>query len=116
MALVCNRDDGTISVLSIAGKEVKVTDTVSIGAGADQLSAVAITPDGKRALAVKSAANKVALLSIDGDKVTYNKGDLPAGTFPYNIVVTPDGKLALTADNGAGGSSDGSVGMVSVID
>jgi len=44
LALVCNRDDGTISVLSIAGKEVKVTDTVSVGAGADQVSAVAITP------------------------------------------------------------------------
>ena len=36
LALVCNRDDGTISVLSIDGKEVKVTDTVTIGAGTDQ--------------------------------------------------------------------------------
>ncbi len=62
LALVTNRDDGTISVLSIAGKEVKVTDTVSVGAAADQVSAVAITPDGKRALAAKPAANKIASL------------------------------------------------------
>ena len=93
-----------------------VVGTVPVGAAADQVSAVAITPDGKRALAVKSAANKVALLTIDGDKVTYDKRDLPAGIFPYNIVVTPDGKLALTADNGAGGGSDGNVDTVSVID
>src|SRR5260370_3479160 len=44
-ALGTNRDDGTISALSIAGKEVNVTDTVSVGAGADNSSAPAITPD-----------------------------------------------------------------------
>src|SRR5260370_27288710 len=44
-ALVTNRDDGTISALSIAGKEVKVIDTVSVGAPADNSSAPAITPD-----------------------------------------------------------------------
>jgi DNA-binding beta-propeller fold protein YncE len=116
LALVANRSDGTISVLSIRGKEVLVLDTVTVGAGTDQVSAIAITPDGKQALAVKSAANKVALLSIDGQKVTYGKRDLPAGIFPYNIAVTPDGKLALTADTGNGGSSDGNVDTVSVID
>jgi len=116
LALVANRADGTISVLSIRGKDVLVADTVTVGTGADMVSAVAITPDGKRALAVKAAANKVALLSINGGKVTYDKRDLPAGIFPYNIAVTPDGKLALTADNGSGGSSDGSVDTVSVID
>jgi len=117
LALVANRADGTISVLSIKGKDVLVTDTVTVGAvPADQVSTVAITPDGKHALAVKSNANKVALLSIDGQKVTYDKRDLPAGIFPYNVAVSPDGKLALTADTGNGGSSDGNVDTVSVID
>src|SRR5207248_3234687 len=116
LALVANRADGMISVLAIKGKDVLVIDTVTVGAGADQVSAVAITPDGKRALATKANANKVALLNIDGQKVTYDKRDLPAGIFPYNIAVTPDGKLALTADTGNGGSSDGNVDTVSVID
>jgi DNA-binding beta-propeller fold protein YncE len=116
LALVANRADGTISVLSIRGKDVLVLDTVTVGAPADQVSAVAITPDGKHALATKAAANKVALLSIDGQKVTYDKRDLPAGIFPYNIAVTPDGKMALTADTGNGGSSDGNADTVSVID
>jgi DNA-binding beta-propeller fold protein YncE len=116
LALVANRADGTVSVLSIRGKDILVVDTVTVGTGADQVSAVAITPDGKRALAVKAAANKVALLSINDGKVTSDKRDLPAGIFPYNIAVTPDGKLALTADTGNGGSSDGNVDTVSVID
>ena len=116
LALVANRGDGTISVLSIKGKDVLVVGTVPIGLPADQVSAVAITPDGTRALATKPAANKVALLSIDGDKVTYDKRDLPTGIFPYNVAVAPDGKLALTADNGGGGGSDGNVDTVGVID
>jgi DNA-binding beta-propeller fold protein YncE len=116
LALVANRADGTISVLSIRGKDVLVVDTVTVGTGTDQVSAVAITPDGKRALAVKAAANKIALLSINGQKVTYDKRDLPGGIFPYNVAVTPDGKLALTADTGNGGSSDGNADTVSVID
>ena len=116
LALVANRADGTISVLSIRGNDILVVDTVAVGAGTDSVSAVAITPDSKRALAVKAAANKVALMSIDGQKVSYDKRDLPVGIFPYNIAVTPDGKLALTADNGNGGSSDGNADTVSVID
>src|SRR5439155_24186383 len=101
---------------SIQGKDVKVTDTVSVGAAGDQVSAVAITPDGKRALAAKSAANKIALLTIDGGKVSYDKRDLPTGIFPYNVVISPNGKLALTADNGNNGASDGNIDAVSVID
>jgi DNA-binding beta-propeller fold protein YncE len=116
LALVANRADGTISVLSIRGKDVLVLDTVTVGAASDQVSAVAITPDGKHALAAKAAANKIALLSIDGQKVTYDKRDLPTGIFPYNVAVTPDGKLALTVDNGNAGGSDGNAKTVSVID
>jgi len=56
------------------------------------------------------------VLDIAGEKVTYNKVDLPTGQWPYNVVVTPNGKLALTSDNGASGSSDGSVDTTSVID
>jgi DNA-binding beta-propeller fold protein YncE len=116
-ALVANRGDGTISILSIDGKDVKVTDTVTVGAATDQLSAVAIAPDGKRALAVKSAANKIAVLAIDNGKVSYNKdADLPANNYPYNVAITPNGQLALVANTGNNGSSDGNVDTISVVD
>jgi DNA-binding beta-propeller fold protein YncE len=117
MALVTNRGDGTISVLSIDGKDVKIADTVTIGAAADVVSAVAIAPDGKSALAVKSGSNKVAVLTIDNGKVSYNKdGDLPANNYPYNVTFTPNGQIALVANTGGGGSSDGNADTVSVID
>jgi DNA-binding beta-propeller fold protein YncE len=114
MALVCNRADGTISVLQIAGTQVTVTDTIAMGSPGT--STVEFTPDGKHALAVKSPDNHVALLDVNGDKVTYNKLDLPTYLFPYNVVVTPDSKLAITADNGFGGTADGNLDAVSVVD
>jgi DNA-binding beta-propeller fold protein YncE len=113
MALVANRGDNSISVLSINGTDVKVTDTVAMP---DSVAHVVFTPDGKRALAVRFPANKVSVLDIAGDKVTYNKVDLPTGQWPYNVAVTPNGKIALTSDNGAAGASDGSVDTSSIID
>ena len=80
------------------------------------MAAVAITPDGKRAFAVKFPGHKVAMLEIDGEKVKYGKYDMPVGLWPYNIDITPNGKLAITADNGNSGSSDGHIDTVSVID
>jgi len=113
MALVCNRADGTISVLKIDGTHVTQIGTVAISPG---VAHVVFTPDGKRALAIKSPDNRLAVLEVDGDKVTYNKLDLPTYAFPYNVVVSPDSKLAITADNGNGGSSDGNMDAISVVD
>ena len=113
MALVANRGDNSISVLSINGTDVKITDTIAFP---DSVAHVVFTPDGKRALAVRFPAHKISVLDIAGDKVTYNKVDIATGLWPYNVVVTPDSKLALTSDNGGSGSSDGSVDTTSVID
>jgi len=113
IALVANRLGKSIAVLSIKGTEVKLIDTVDMG---DIVSHVTFTPDGKRALATKFNAHKVSLLKIEGDKVVYTKLDLPTGQWPYNVAVAPSGKIALTADNGGAGSSDGSVDTVSVVD
>jgi DNA-binding beta-propeller fold protein YncE len=113
MALVCNRADGTVSIVRISGTSVTPTGTVQVGPG---VAHVAFTPDGKRALALKSPDNKVALLDVEGETVTYNKVDIPTYPFPYNVVVTPDAKLAITADNGNAGSSDGNLDAATVID
>ena len=113
LALVANRADKSISVLSLNGNDVKLVDTVAMG---DEVASVAFTPDGRRALAAKFPGHKIAFLEVNGEKVSYNKQDVPAGLWPYNVDVTPDGKLALTADNGNSGAADGHVDTVSVID
>ena len=113
LALIANRADNSVSVLKIAGTSVKLIDTVAMG---EQVAHVAIAPDGKRALAAKFPGHKIALLEINGDKVTYDKQDLPVGLWPYNVDIAPDGRIALTADNGLAGAADGNVDTVSVID
>ena len=113
LALIANRASNSISVVSIDGKEVAHVGEVDMGG---QVAAVAIAPDGKRALAAKFPEHKVALLAIDGQTVTYDGQDIPVGLWPYNVAITPDGTLALTADNGNAGSSDGHIDTVSVID
>src|SRR5262249_19221411 len=79
LALVTNRADNSITVLTISGKDVKVTDTIPMG---DSVAHVAISADGTKALAIKPVANKVAFLKIDGQKVIYEKYDMPTGVFP----------------------------------
>jgi DNA-binding beta-propeller fold protein YncE len=113
LALVANRADNSISVLSISGKDVKLIDTVPMG---EQVAHVVFTPDGKRALVAKFPGHKIAVLNVDGQKVTDTKYNMAVGLWPYNVDVVPDGSIALTADNGFGGGSDGNVDTVSVID
>jgi len=113
MALVANRGDASITVLSINGTDVKVTDTIAMG---DSVAHVTFAPDGKHAYAVKFTTHKLSVLDIANGKVTYNKMDIAAGLWPYNVAVTPNGQLALTAGNGNSGASDGSVDTVSVFD
>ncbi len=120
LALVANRADNTVSVLTISGKTVTVVDTVALapaGAPSQQVSAVAITPDGKHALVVKALANSVAVLDIEGTKVTYKGYDMNTGVFPYNVQITPDGRLGVVNNTGnSGGVADGQVDTVAVID
>lgn len=113
LALVANRADNSISVLRITGKQVTLIDTVPMG---ESVAHVRFTPDGKRALVAKFPGHKIAFLDVQGEKVSYAKLDVPVGLWPYNVDVTPDGKLALTADNGNAGAADGSTDTVSVID
>lgn len=113
LALIANRAEGSVGVLSIKGQEVKLVDTIALR---DPVSAVAFAPDGKHALASKNTANRISLLDIDGDKVTYGKTDLSVGVFPYNVQITADGRYGLVVNQGNNGAQDGGAGSISVID
>jgi DNA-binding beta-propeller fold protein YncE len=128
LALVANRAEDSVTVLAIDGKNVKPVGTVSVATQPTPAVAapppalpvaVAITPDGKRALVVKSGANRVGLLDIDGQKVGYaqvdgKNYDMATGLNPLNVQITPDGKLAIV--NNIGGGQDGQVDTVGIID
>lgn len=99
LALVANRVGKSISVLSIQGGMVKVVGEVPVE---QDVAAVVITPDGKRAFVCMPLMNKVGVLSIDGTNITYDKAlDIPVAFNPFNIDVTPDGRHVVVSNTGA---------------
>ena len=106
LALVANRADGTVSVLSIRGKEISAVQTVTVCLPAESSSDVAISPDGKLALVSAQKGGFLAVLKIDGDHVTATGQKLSTYGQPYRVVITPDGELALTAGQGFGNGLD----------
>ena len=100
LALTANRAGKSVSVLSIQNGAVKSLGDVPLE---QEAAAVVITPDGKRAFVCLNLVNKIAVLTIDGDKVTYDKAmDIPAAINPYNIDITADGKYVVASNTGAG--------------
>ena len=99
LALIANRDGKSVSVVSIQGSTVKAVGEVPLE---QQAAAVVIAPDGKRAFVCLNLANKVGVLTIDGQNVTYDKSlDISSAFNPYNIDITPDGKYVIASNTGA---------------
>ena len=112
LALVAHTSDGTVSVLTIDGKDVKQIGSVKIGDEKSRVSDVAISPGGKWALVSKRGEGNVAILSIDGTKVEYTKRDVTAGSNPYTLDISSDGKLAVVASQGPGGINAETVTLI----
>jgi DNA-binding beta-propeller fold protein YncE len=115
LALVANHEEGTVSVLTIAGDKVSVGYKVDLGDAKSGPMHVAITPDGRRALVSRDGDHKVTVLDVDAasGKVALAKRDLFPGQRPDCIDIRAEGDLAVVANIGRGqGDSD----TVSLID
>jgi DNA-binding beta-propeller fold protein YncE len=115
LALVANRNEGTVSVFTIQGSTVQAAGKVTLGDEKSGPSMVAILPDGKSALVTMDgdSGQKVAVLTIDGSKVEVSKREIRAGFRPFAIDIHPSGKMAVVTNIGGAG---GDVDTISVID
>ena len=114
LALVANRAGRSVSVLSIADGRVQHLGDVAIGSA---VVAVSFSADGSRAFVAKLDDHRLGVLHITGTDVRYvETEDLVTGLVPYNLVVSPNGRLALTVDMGSPTASDGHADTVSVVD
>jgi len=113
LALVANRNEGTVSVFTIDGKKLTAAGKVQLGDAKSGPSHVVFLPDGKRALATRDGDHRISMLTIDGSKVEDSKQFMVAGIRPYSISVSPKGDVAALTNQGGGqGDSD----IISVID
>jgi DNA-binding beta-propeller fold protein YncE len=112
LALVANRAEGTVSVFSISGKEVKHAGMVKIGDDKTGVSHVAISPDGKTALVTRDGDSMVSVLAIDGTKVEPTKRELTVGIRPYGVAISADGTVAVVANIGRGSGDNDTVSVI----
>jgi DNA-binding beta-propeller fold protein YncE len=113
LALVTNRGDGTVSILTVNGKTVTPTGKIQLGEANSGPSHVAFLPGGKRALVTRDGDHRISVLSVDGSKVEDTKAYMVAGIRPYSISVSPKGDLAVVVNQGGG---QGDTDVISVID
>jgi len=105
-ALVANRAAGTVSVLNLRGATVETVQELKVCEPAEAVSDVAITPDGRRALASVQKGGYLALL--ESEQGRWKLAGRKASVYgqPYRVVITPDGELGLTAGAGLGHPMD----------
>jgi len=113
LALVANRDEGTVSVFTIEGKTVKPAGTVNTGNEKSGPNHAAISPDGKFALLTRFGDHMVSVLSIEGSKVELTKRNIFGGLRPDGIDINRDGTWAAVANIGMG---EGDADTISLID
>ena len=113
LALVANRNDGTVSIFTIANKTLTAAGKVDFGNPKSGPSHVAFTPDGKTALVTRDGDHRISVLSVEGNKVEDTKKFMVAGFRPYSVSISSKGTVAVLSNQGGG---QGDTDMLSVID
>ena len=113
LALVANRNEGTVSVFTISGTTVTAIGKVDFGNPTSGPSSVAFSPDGKMALVSRDGDHKISVLSVDGTKVEDTKRLMTGGFRPYAIQISPKGDIAVVGNQGG---NTGDVDTINVID
>lgn len=113
LVLVANRGEGTVSILTVAGKTLTPSGKIALGDAKSGPSHVAFTPDGKMALVTRDGDHRISVLSVDGAKVEDTKAYMVAGIRPYSISISSKGDVAVLTNQGGG---QGDTDIVSLID
>lgn len=112
LALVANRVEGSVSILTIDGTTVAVSGKIMLGEKAGPAHA-AFAPDGRLALVTRDGDSRISVLKVDGRNVTLDKREIYTGLRPYGLDISPDGHWAAVTNLGAG---NGDADTISLID
>ena len=113
LVLVANRNDGTVSIFTLANKTLTAAGKVDFGNPKSGPSHVAFMPDGKTVLVTRDGDHRISVLKIDGSKVEDTKQFMVAGFRPYSVSISPKGTVAVLSNQGGG---QGDTDLLSVID
>ena len=113
LALVANRNEGTVSVFTVAGNKLTPAGKIQLGDSKSGPSHVAFTPDGKSALVTRDGDHRVSILTVDGNKVEDSKAFMVGGIRPYSLEISSKGDVAVFSNQGGG---QGDIDVINVID
>ena len=116
LALVANRNAGTVSVFRIQAGRLTPLSTVGVGAENSGPSHVQFTPDGRHAMVTRDGDSMVSVLRVDGEHVRLANREITAGIRPYGITITPDGRWAAVANIGRGTADADTVSLIAIND
>ena len=112
LAIVANRNEGTVSVFTIRNGTLAGGEKIRLGDEKSGPSAVAFTRDGTAAYVTRDGDYRISVLSIDGDKVEYAKRDLYAGLRPYGLDITGSGEVGIVANIGLGAGDADTISLI----
>lgn len=113
LALVANRDEGTVSIFTISGKTVAASGKIHLGDAKSGPCHAVFTPDGKQALVTRDGDHKISVLLVDGNNVEDTKKFMVGGIRPYSIEISPKGGVAVFGNQGGG---QGDADVINVVD
>lgn len=113
LALVANRNEGTVSIFTISSNKLSATGKIDFGDPKSGPSGVAFTPDGKTVLVTRDGDHRISVLSVEGSTVTDTKRIMTGGHRPYAAQVSPKGNIAVIGNQGA---NAGDIMPVNVVD
>ena len=113
LALVANRNEGTVSIFTISGNKLSAAGKLDFGDPKSGPAGVAFTLDGKTALVTRDGDHRISILSVDGSNVTDTKRFMTGGYRPYAVQVSPKGDIAVIGNQGA---NAGDIMPVNVVD
>lgn len=115
LAIVANRNEGTVSVFSIKGNVLTpVGDKIRLGDEKSAPAGIAFARDGSAAYVSRDGDNRISVLAIAGDKVEYTRRDLYAGMRPYGIDATGAGDVAAVANIGLGFGDQDTISLIDI--
>jgi DNA-binding beta-propeller fold protein YncE len=76
LALVANRNEGTVSVFTISGNALTPAGKIALGDAKSGPSHAIFSRDGTMALVTRDGDSRISILSVDGARVEYTKRDL----------------------------------------
>lgn len=113
LALVANRDDGSISIFAVADKRLTPVGKVDLGDRGATPDGLAFTRDGQQALVSRAGDDTVGILDVAGDKVTAEGRRITTGIRPGALDINAAGTLAAVANAGRDG---GDIDTIALID